>query len=188
MKKLIVALLAWCVLVSVGFAAEVAGVKIADSATVGGSSLALNGAGIRTRMFIKVYVGALYLAQKADSAVVALSATGAKRVSLNLLRDLKAEQVSGALQEGLAANNSAADVAKLEGKTKEFLAIINSVGNSPKGTVIDIDHVPGAGTQVSVNGAAKGTVSGDEFYGALLKVWLGDHPVDESLKKGMLGK
>ena len=103
------------------------------------------------------------------------------------MRDLKAEQVSSALNDGLVANNSAADIAKLDGKIKEFNSVLNAVGNAKKGDVINIDYLPGAGTRVSLNGDNKGTVAGEDFNRALLKVWLGGKPVDADLKKGMLG-
>ena len=186
MKK-IVSLLLFAVLTLPAYAADVAGVKIDDSAKVGDTSLALNGAGLRIRMFIKVYVGALYLVKKTNSGDAAISDAGAKRVALHLLRDLKAEQVSGALNDGLIANNSAADMTKLDAKVKDFTKILNSVGDAKKGDVINIDYLPGTGTQVSINGASKGAVAGEDFNRALLKVWLGDKPVDTDLKKGMLG-
>jgi hypothetical protein len=31
-------------------------------------------------------------------------------------------------------------------------------------------------------------IAGDEFYRALMKIWLGDKPVDRSLKAAMLGQ
>ena len=186
MKKLL-SLLLIMLLTAPAYALDVAGVKLDDSAKVGDASLPLNGAGLRTRMFIKVYVGALYLAKKTTAGDAAISDPGAKRVSLHLLRDLKAEQVSSALNDGLIANNSAADIAKLDGKIKEFNSVLNAVGNAKKGDVINIDYLPGAGTCVSLNGDNKGTVAGEDFNRALLKVWLGGKPVDADLKKGMLG-
>ena len=49
-------------------ALEVAGVKLADKVQVGNETLQLNGAGLRTKWFFKVYVSALYLPQKQTSA------------------------------------------------------------------------------------------------------------------------
>jgi len=187
MKSLSGWLLVCSLLASSAWAREVAGVKIPDAATLQGEQLKLNGAGIRTRFFVKVYVGALYLAQTANAASAVLSDSGPKRISLHLLRELKAEQVSSALNEGLKANNSTGELAQLDAKIKEFTAIMNSIGSAKKGSVIDIDYLPGKGTQVSLDGEAKGTVSGEEFNRALMKVWLGDKPVEDSLKKAMLG-
>jgi hypothetical protein len=86
-------------------AADVGGVKLVDKASVGGQDLVLNGAGIRTRAFFKVYVAGLYVpAKSADPA--AILAKGPRRIQLNLLRDLSGEQFVGALIDGLKENNS----------------------------------------------------------------------------------
>ena len=188
MKK-IVSLLLFAVLTLPAYAADVAGVKIDDSAKVGDATLALNGAGLRTRMFIKVYVGALYLVKKTNSGDAAISDAGAKRVALHLLRDLKAEQVSGALNDGLVANNSAADMTKLDAKVKDFTKILNSVGDAKKGDVINIDYLPGTGTQVSINGASKGAVAGEDVLDAAgqaavapeVRAQLGDEGEEQAL-------
>lgn len=169
-------------------ALEVAGVKIADSVKLENQELQLNGAGIRTRMFVKVYVGALYLVQKTNSAQAAIDDGEVKRVSMHFLRDLRTEQVASALNAGLIANNSPAELANLEPKVGEFNSILSSIGNAKKGDVISIDYLPGVGTRVNINGEAKGTVAGKDFNRALLKVWLGDKPVDADLKRAMIGR
>ena len=66
---------AW-LLVGLAFAAEVEGVKLADKVQLGGSELTLNGAGVRTRVFFKVYVGALYLQKKANATEAVLADAG----------------------------------------------------------------------------------------------------------------
>src|SRR5258705_1570343 len=95
-------------------AAEVAGVKVDERVKLGSSELQLNGAGIRTRLFFKVYVGALYLPERKSSATEVLALRGAKRVSMALLRDLTARQLTDALEEGIRANSSEAELAALK--------------------------------------------------------------------------
>lgn len=168
-------------------ALDLAGAKIPESVKLENQELQLNGAGIRSKMFVKVYVGALYLVKKTSAAQAAIDDGEAKRVSMHLLRDLRAEQITGALNDGLVANNSTGELANLEPRIKEFNSILSSIGNAKKGDVIDIDYLPGVGTRVSINGEARGTVAGKDFNRALLRVWLGDKPVDADLKKGMLG-
>jgi hypothetical protein len=168
-------------------AAEVHGVKVDDSAQLGDSTLVLNGAGIRTKMVFKVYVGALYLAAKKADAAAVLADAGAKRVALHMLRSLTAEKLVHALDEGLEANNSATELAALEPQLKAFRQHMLSGGAVKEGDVIVLDYLPGKGTQANMNGKALGTTEGGAFNQALLRVWLGDHPVDESLKKAMLG-
>ena len=54
---------------------------------------------------------------------------------------------------------------------------------------VALDWVPAAGTQVTVDGKATGApIAGEDFYRALLRVWLGDNPVQADLKKALLGE
>ncbi|HET9043171.1 MAG TPA: chalcone isomerase family protein [Burkholderiales bacterium] len=175
----------------VAVAAEVGGVKLDDKARIdaGGPELVLNGAGIRTRFVVKVYVAGLYLAEKKAAAADAIALAGPKRVSITMLRDVGAQQFNEALVDGFRANNTAADVEKLKGALDELSAIMNALGEAKKGSVIALDFAPGTGTRVLVDGAPKGKpIAGEDFYRGLLRIWLGDKPVDADLKKGMLGQ
>ena len=108
MKKilLIVTLLFLSVNVS---AKEVAGVKLADTVQLGGSSLMLNGAGIRTKIIFKVYVAALYATQKQTAAAAILADNNPQRVSLHMLRELSDEKLLGAFIEAIEANHTPAE-------------------------------------------------------------------------------
>jgi long-chain acyl-CoA synthetase len=44
-----------------------------------------------------------------------------------------------------------------------------------------------AGTKVSLNDKLLGNIEGGAFNRALLRVWLGNKPVDAPLKKALLG-
>ena len=88
------------------FAAEVGGVKLDDKMSVGGQELVLNGAGIRTKVMFKVYVGSLYVPAKANTAA-AVYAKAPRRVQLNMLRDVGADQMVEALVDGVKQANSA---------------------------------------------------------------------------------
>ena len=169
-------------------AAEVGGVKLEDKLRLSpaGPELVLNGAGIRTRAIFKVYVGALYLTEKKSAAADALAQKGAKRVALTMLRELSAQQLNEAFESGIQANHSAAEVAAMKPRIAELLSLFT---DAKKGDVILIDFLPESGTVVSVNGAVKGKpIPGEDFYRALLRIWLGDKPVDGDLKNGMLGQ
>jgi hypothetical protein len=136
-----------------------------------------------------VYVAGLYLPEKKAAAADVIAAPGPKRVSMTLLRDLKAEDLVKALNEGMEKNNPSADMARLKPQVGELTQIMNSLGEAKKGDVIALDFLPDAGTRVSLNGEARGKpIAGAEFYKALLRVWLGDNPVEDSLKKALLGQ
>lgn len=166
-------------------AVDVAGVNIADKASVGGQDLVLNGAGIRTRAIFKVYVGSLYLPAKAKTAADVF-AKGPRRVQLNMLRDVSGDQMLEALTDGVNQANSPADAGAVKAQMGELAGILKGMGQLKEGNVLAFDFVDG-GTRVSLNGQAKGTIAGDAFNKALYNAWIGDKPVQEDLKKAMLG-
>ena len=168
-------------------ALEIKGVKVDEKVQVGGNALVLNGAGIRTKMVFKVYVAALYLAQKQAEANAVINDTGNKRVSMHFLRELSAEALLKGMNEGFTDNNNAAEMVAIEPQLKQFRDMMTSAKEVKKGDLIVLDFTS-AGTQVNINGKALGTVEGVAFNQALLKVWLGEKPVDASLKKAMLGQ
>jgi Chalcone isomerase-like len=169
------------------FAAEVSGIKVDDKATVGGQELVLNGAGMRTRLFIKVYVGALYVPQKTNNIQGVVGHNQPRRMAMALQRDLAADQLLEALRAGLADNNSQADLDAIKNQVDQFATIFQSVGEAKAGQTIVIDYIPAEGTRISLDGAVKGTIAGEAFNKALFNTWLGDKPVQESLKKALLG-
>lgn len=184
-RKLLFALFAFAVAAVPALAAEVGGVKLDDKVAVGGQDLVLNGAGIRTRFMLKIYVASLYLPAKAgDPAGVV--AKGPRRIQMNLLRNLSAEQLVDALIDGLKDNNSEAELAAVKAQTEQLTSIMKGFGEVKEGSVVTLDFVDGA-TKIGFNGAAKGSIEGEPFNKALTKIWLGDKPVQADLKKSLLG-
>lgn len=176
------AAIAWSVAAA---AVEVGGVSIADKASVGGQELVLNGAGVRTRAFFKVYVGALYLPAKARTSAEVL-AKSPRRIQLTLLRNLSPDQLIDALVDGLKANNGEAELAALKAQQEQMVATMKAFGDVKEKDVVTLDAVNGA-TEIGLNGQKKATIPGDAFAAALTKVWLGDKPAQDDLKKAMLG-
>jgi hypothetical protein len=167
---------------------EVQGVKLDPAAQVGGAALQLNGAGVRTRAIFKVYVAGLYVPQKANSAAALLAQKGPRRVAITMLRDVDADTFSGALIDGLRQNHSEAQMAAMKAQVDQLTASFKAAGEAKKGDVIHLEFLPDTGTHLTVNGQARGNaIAGEEFFTALLRVWLGDKPVDGDLKKGLLG-
>jgi hypothetical protein len=166
------------------WAAEVAGVKLDDKVHVANADLSLAGAGLRKRVFFQVYVIGLYLQdRKADP----LTQPGPKRVQIHMLRDVAADTFNQALVEGIRANHSEPQVNALEPRVKRLGDIIGEVKEAKKGMVIALDWT-GAATQVLIDGRPAGApIEGEDFYRALLRIWLGDKPVQEDLKRALVG-
>ena len=170
-------------------ALEVAGVKFDDQAKVGAGDTVLNGAGMRNRVFFKVYAIALYLPQKQVATADVLAAKGAKRIAIVTLRDLTAEQFVDALIEALKKNHDEATLATLQPKIDQFRSTMLSIGNAPEKSAVNLDWLPDTGTRLTFNGAQKGSdIAGEDFYRALLRIWLGDKPAQDDLKDKLLGK
>jgi hypothetical protein len=164
---------------------EIAGVVIPESGTIDNKAVVLNGAGIRKKFIIKVYVGSLYLTVKRSTVMEILDDPGAKRIVMNFLyKEVSADALVEGWNEGFAANNSTQDLLPLKDRIKQFNSFFITVRN---GDEIRLDYLPGEGTQVWINGILKGSVSGEDFSRALLKIWLGPEPPDRKLRDAMLG-
>jgi hypothetical protein len=166
---------------------EIAGVDIADSLTLSnnGDALVLNGAGIRKKFFMSIYIGALYLPANSPDARAIISDTGPASVLMHFLySEVSKEKITGGWEDGLKANLPSTDLQALRPRLDKFNLLFRTVH---QGDVIRIDYLPGMGTEVRINGEWRGVVAGNDFFRALLKVWLGASPVSSSLKKAMLG-
>lgn len=187
MRARALALLAALAVSAGAWSMEVAGVKVDDKVRVGDTELVLNGAGLRSKVFFKVYVAALYAPQRGASADALVGGSGPRRMVLRMMRELSADTFLGALKEGMQPNVSEAEWTALAPALDKMAAIFKAVGTAKEGDAVVLDFAAD-GVAVSVNGEAKGRVDGAAFARALLKVWLGEHPVQGDLKKALLGQ
>ncbi len=186
MKKF-VGILLLCLSVQ-AMAATVGGVKLEDKIHVGSSDLVLNGAGIRTKVFFNIYVGALYLTQKTSTPEGVLTNPDAKRVELHVLRHLSAGDFMEAFNKAINANHTPEEYVPIASRLLQFGRAFREVGEVDKGSIIILDYIPDSGmTLLTVNGKEIKRIKGADFYAALLRIWLGKNPVQDSLKKEMLG-
>ena len=170
-------------------AAEVGGIKLDDTVRLANQELKLNGAGIRYKAIFKVYVAGLYLAEKKSTVPEVLAATGPRRVTIVMLRDVSNEELGRGFMSGIQQNSDRAEKGKLIMQLQKFGEIFASIPELKKGDVLTTDWIPGQGTIVHVNGKKVSDVLPDvAFYNAILKIWLGDKPVDAQLKPLMLGE
>jgi len=167
--------------------ASIEGVDVPDMVTIadGGSTLMLNGAGVREKFFLDIYVGALYLPAKSSDAQAILASPDPACVAMHFLyKEVSQEKIVDAWNDGLADNHSAAEMQALHPQLEQFNALFRTVH---RGDVIRICFLPDTGTEVRINGDQRGTVPGESFFHALLGIWLGAHPISADLKQSMLG-
>ncbi len=189
MRKLPVSGLAFILALSIlpgtaAQAAAVAGVNVPDGADAEGTALVLNGAGLRSKLFIKVYVGALYLPAKESNAAKILAADTARETVFHFLYSVSKSQMCDAWDEGLAQNtpNGGPQV------NKDFKTLCTWMEDIPKGNQMALVYLPGKGTTLTVNGKVKGTLAGKATSDAILATWIGADPVPGAdFKKAVLG-
>jgi hypothetical protein len=186
MKRLAVILTVGMVLLApLGFAREVVGVNVPDTVSLGEARLVLNGAGVRSKFFVKVYVGALYLPAVQREAARLFEVDTPVAVHLHFLHsEVEAKKLVDAWNDGFNANHDAAQLAALKARIERFNALFRTV---KRGDVVRIDYTPGHGTRVAISGEERGVIEGSDFRAALLRIWLGDSPADTDLKRAMLG-
>lgn len=183
MKRLLSVAAVLSLMASISVAVEVAGVKVPDTATIEGKTLKLNGAGLRKKMLFKVYVAGLYVEAPSRDAAAVISADSVKSIRLHILRGLSGSQIGEAISDGFY-HNSKAQMGALSDRLQKLNGMFPAV---VEGDQIVLTYVPGKGTQVSAKGQDKGVIEGKDFADALFAVWLGENPVQDDLKKALLG-
>ena len=169
-------------------AIDVNGYKFDDTAKVAGKDLVLNGAGMRTKVIIKVYAAGLYLPDKKTTMAEIAAIDGPRRVKLMMARDLSIDSFGTAFMDGLRENTTVAERNAMVQQITKFGEMFAGVPGLKKGDVMTIDWLPGVGTVCELNGKKVGEVVPDiAFYNALLRIWMGEHPADRSLKPALLG-
>jgi hypothetical protein len=170
-------------------AAELEGVRLEDRVRVDGHELRLNGIGLRTRLLFNVYVGGLYFTRKVATPQEAYVVPGPKRVIFVMLREASAEQFVRSIDYGLRRNTSPEELARYQPQVEALYGMIRKVGVAQKGMRIVLDYAPSArGTTLFVDGVAQGPpMPGEDYYRALLRIWLGERPSQPELKEALLG-
>ena len=183
MKKTLLSLSLSMVL-GVACAKECKGVDFPEQIHLDSSSLVLNGLGLRlaTMFKVSVYVAALYVPKPTSDATAILGTDTAKQMVLHFVRNVGVDDLRNGWTEGFQKNAKGTLPA-----LKDRIATFNSwMGDMKTGQRVTLTYRPGAGVEVNVNHAAKGTIPGDDFAQALFAIWLGDPPNPE-IKTGLMG-
>lgn len=170
----------------IGQAVKIADINLMDSLELDNESLILNGEGIKKKYWVKIYVCALYLSHKANTADTILTRDEPRCILIHLLYDVSSERLKKALIRGLVKNTSEDELKCLQPQIKQFLRYFSRF-KTKRGDEITLDYLPDRGTRICINGREKGVVPGSEFNQALLRIWLGNK-ADDDLKARLMGK
>ncbi|MEP5568866.1 MAG: chalcone isomerase family protein [Halioglobus sp.] len=166
-------------------AKQIAGIEMPESVELDGMSLNLSGAGIRTKMFMDIYAGGLYLNSPGGSAADIVAADQNMAIRLHIVSGLvSSEAMEEATREGFQ-NATGGNTDPISDSVEKFIAVFKDP--IVEGDVFEIFYKSGSGVLVYKNGKYRDTVAGGmPFKQAVFSIWLGDKPADKKLKKGML--
>lgn len=167
-------------------ALTVDGVDVPDTYSAMGQELQLNGAGTRSKWFMNLYVGGLYVPEKVNDAQAVIAADEPQAITLHITSDMiTSERMTEATMEGFQAATGG-DLSSIQADVDQFMAVFQE--EIQEGDVFDLVYVPGSGVQVLKNGEQRDSVGDLEFKKALFGIWLSDKPAQKDLKERMLGK
>lgn len=154
-----------------------------DSMEIDGSTLKLNGLGLRKKFFFSVYVGGLYLPETTDDARLILEGDTAKMVRLQFMRDVSKPQLADSIEDGFKSNSSD----KTKGQKDNIKKLATLMSEVKTGELLTINYTPGKGTNIKKGDSLLAHFDSKEFADAVFSIWLGSSPPSKDLKNGMLG-
>jgi len=168
-------------------ALKVGDVFLVDQVQMGSSMLFLNGGGIRKKWLFKVYAIGLYLPNKLTNAEAIIDGGAEHRIVMHMLREVDSDKMFEAFRDGIEANNPSDVLFAIDVQIKQLKQLFEAVEVVKEGDIITLDYVPAIGTRITVNGTTRDIIEGAGFNRAILRIWLGKQPIQEDLKKGLLG-
>lgn len=165
----------------------VEGVELPGTIEVDGNELKLNGAGVRSKWFMSLYVGALYLPEEFDSAEAIVEADKPMAIQLDIISGMiDSENMTEATMEGFESSTGG-DMEPIKDEIDEFMGLFEE--EIKDGDQFKIAYLPEEGIVGYKNGDRIGTVDGGmEFKKAVFGIWLGDEPAQDSVKEAMMGE
>lgn len=185
MKKLYLLLTFLILQLNVSFAQDkISGVSVYETLSFDGNKLVLNGAGVKEKMWIDLYVASLYLPKKSTNADEIIKSEDPAIIKINIVSSLVSSAKMVELMEEGFVNATNGNIAPIKAKMDKFLTVFRE--DIKEKDEFMIVYNPKSGITLFKNGIKKGTIEGMEFKKALFGVWLCIKPADEKLKRAML--
>ncbi|QSX32751.1 chalcone isomerase family protein [Shewanella avicenniae] len=185
MKKLVVfAVFCLSMFSFTSSARELADTQVVENLTLEGlPNLVLNGAGVRSKFFMDLYVGGLYLPGKTKSLTEVFEADYAA-INLTIISGMiTSEKMESAIREGFE-DATHGNEAPIHDEIEQFIGLFKA--EIKVGDQFLLVFAKDKGVTAYKNGEPQATVGNEQFRTALLNIWLGDKPAQKSLKKAML--
>ncbi|WP_166264940.1 chalcone isomerase family protein [Marinobacter caseinilyticus] len=168
------------------YALTIEGVDVPDTLSADSSELTLKGAGTRSKWFMDLYVGGLYVSNTSGDAQKIIEADEPQAITLHIISGMiTSERMVSATMEGFE-NSTGGNTAPIKAEIDTFMKVFEE--EIKEGDVFDLVYVPAAGVKVMKNGNKRGQIAGLEFKKALFGIWLSEQPAQKDLKEKMLGQ
>jgi hypothetical protein len=162
------------------------GVTIPRTIKFENKTLQLNGAGSRSKMWVEVYIQALYLTQLTQDPKEIINGDTEMSIRIEVTSAIVSSgRLRRAIQNGFESS-APEKIEELKPKMLEFNNMM--LEEITKGDVFELTYNPAEKSiWVLKNNILKGKVAGFEFKKALFGIWLSDRPIDQDLKNSLLG-
>ncbi|MDX1635329.1 MAG: chalcone isomerase family protein [Marinobacter sp.] len=167
-------------------AVTIEGVDLPDTMSANSAELKLNGAGVRSKWFMDLYVGGLYVPQTTSDAQSIIGADEPQAITLHIISGMiTSDKMTSATLEGFESATGG-NTAPIQPQIDAFMEVFKE--EIKEGDVFELVYLPDTGVKVLKNGEQRGVIEGMAFKRALFGIWLSDQPAQEDLKQAMLGK
>ena len=149
-------------------------------------TLVLNGAGVVTKLIFKVYAIGLYLDSKTSDLNTIMNSDKSYIIRMHFVRTIGRDKMIESMNTGFYKSTNG----KPESLKKEISQLNSFFTESElkENDILQFEYKPGTGTKITLNGKLKGLIPGYPFKRALMGIWMGDQPRQESVKKELMGK
>ena len=164
------------------WAAEISGVRFAETYQDQGVVLKLRGTGLKTAFFFNAFAAGYYSADGANSYELARFP---KRIEVEYFVNIPKRKLSAYTIEQMKENVSDTEFDQIRAQVKlmeDFFVDLKS------GDRFSLTYLPGVGTKFAHNDQLTGIIQGEDFARALFAVWLGEKPFDRQLKTQICGE
>ncbi len=188
MKKFIFSIILTSLIATSSFvqAKEISGIEMPNKLKIDGSELILNGAGVREKWFLDLYVGGLYLTKEQKNPLIIMNSKESMAIRLHIVSGMiTSKKMKNAVNDGFE-NSTNDNIIPIKREIDEFIAVFKDEIN--EGDIFEMTYVDSVGTKISKNGKLSKTIKGMKFKRSLFGIWLCDDPAQESLKEEMLGE
>ncbi|KIQ18588.1 MULTISPECIES: chalcone isomerase family protein [Flavobacterium] len=166
---------------------EVNGVTVPRKIEFQNKTLQLNGAGGRSKMWLEVYVQALYLSQLSQDPKFIIDSDTEMAIRIEITSSMvSSNKLTKAMNAGFE-KSAGSNFEELKPRIEDFKKLLSDVITEKD--VFVLAYNPFDQTiNVIKNDVVKGKIPGFDFKKALFGIWLSDKPVDDTLKKHLLGQ